>query len=179
MTTATLSKLPADAGTWREVEGGYELRFERRLRHAPEKVWAAIATPEGIAHWFAIPDMETRAGGRYDLRFGHPVTETWTVENQQRVEPNTIRVYDPPRVFEHTFGEGNVVRWEIEPDGDGAWLVMTHHVPAADVGEFTGYLSGWTQHLRGLEDAIAGKTTLWNWDGWRGLKAAYDAAVEV
>lgn len=178
MTAATLSKLPADAGTWREVEGGYELRFERRLRHAPEKVWTAIATPEGIARWFATPDMEMKAGGRYDLRFAHPVTDSWTAEDAARVRPNTISVYDPPRVFEHSFGEDNVVRWEIEPDGDGSWLVMTHFVPAGD-GGFTGYLSGWTQHLRGLEAAIAGRATVWDWDAWRTLKTAYDAEVNV
>lgn len=178
MTVTTLSKLPADAGTWREVEGGYELRFERRLRHAPEKVWTAIATPEGIGRWFAQPDMEMREGGRYDLRFAHPVSENWSAEDAARVRPNTVRVYDPPRVFEHTFGEGNIVRWEIEPDGDGSWLVMTHHVPADDIGSVTGYLGGWTQHLRGLETAVIGKTAQWDWDAWRALRVAYDAAVK-
>lgn len=179
MNATTLSKLPADAGTWREVEGGYEVRFERRLRHSPDKVWTAVATPEGIARWFAVPDMEMKAGGRYDLRFAHPVSDSWAAEDAARVRPNTVRVYDPPRVFEHTFGEGNVVRWEIEPDGDGSWLVMTHFVPAGDAGSITGYLSGWTQHLRGLETAIAGETTVWDWDAWRALKVAYDGAVEI
>ncbi len=174
MTTTTLSKLPADAGTWREVEGGYELRYERRLRHSPDKVWAAIATPAGVACWFAIPDMEMKAGGRYDLRFDHPVTDTWTEENRTEVHPNRVRVYDPPRVFEHTFDGAGIVRWELHPDGDGTWLVMTHHVPAEGAGSMTGYLSGWQQHLEGLEAAIAGRRTPWNWDGWRTLKAAYD-----
>ncbi len=179
MTATTLTKLPADAGTWRAVEGGYELRFERRLRHAPEKVWAAIATPEGIGRWFAQPDMEMKAGGRYDLRFDHPCTDTWTADDQARVRPNTVIAYDPPRLFAHTFGEGHVVRWELHPDGDGAWLVMTHYVPEKDLGELTGYLGGWTQHLRGLEAAVGGEKTIWNWDDWRTLKAAYDDEVKV
>lgn len=182
MTAATLTvptPLPPDAGTWREVEGGYELRFERRLRHAPDKVWRAIATPEGIACWFAQPDMEMKAGGRYDLRFTHPCTDTWTEDDRARVRPNSILVYDPPRVFSHTFGQDNVVRWELHPDGDGTWLVMTHHVPEKDRGELTSYLGGWTQHLVGLEDAIHGKASQWNWDDWRALKTAYDAQVRV
>ncbi len=182
MTHATLTVptlLPPDAGTWREVNGGYELRFERRLRHSPDKVWRAIATPEGIASWFAKPDMEMKTGGRYDLRFDHPVTDTWTEEDQNRVEPNSILVYDPPRVFSHTFGEDHVVRWELNADGDGTWLVMTHHVPSKDTGAMTSYLGGWTQHLRALEPAILGQATVWNWDGWRALKAAYDEQVKV
>lgn len=178
--TTTLAALPKDAGTWRETDDGLELRYERRLRHSPEKVWKAIATPEGIACWFAIPvGMEMRAGGQYNLRFNHPVTDTWTEANAAAVRPNTILAYDPPRLFEHTFGEGHVVRWALEPDGDGTWLVMTHRVPAKDIGEATGYLGGWQQHLKGLEAAIAGQATLWNWDGWRELKAAYDEAFGV
>lgn len=179
MTATTLTRLPEDAGTWREVEGGYELRFERRLRHSPEKVWTAVATPEGIGCWFAQADMEAHAGGRYDLRFEHPCTDTWTEADQARVRPNTVLAYDPPRLFAHTFGEDHVVRWELQPDGSGTWLVMTHFVPAKDKGEVTGYLGGWTQHLRGLEDATGLKRTLWNWDEWRTLKAAYDAEVKV
>lgn len=179
MTAATLTRLPADAGTWREVEGGYELRFERRLRHAPEKVWTAIATPEGIARWFANADMEAKAGGRYHLTFQHPCTDTWTEEDQQTVQPNEVRVYDPPRVFEHTFEETHVVRWELHPDGDGTWLVMTHHVPGESAPHTTSYLSGWTQHLRGLEAAIHGQATVWDWDGWRALKDAYDAQLKA
>lgn len=175
--TATPTTLPADAGTWRETATGLELRFERRLRHSPEKVWKAVATPEGIACWFAIPvGMEMKAGGAYNLRFNHPVTDTWTAENAAAVRPNTVLVYDPPRVFEHTFGEGHVVRWELHPDGDGTWLVMTHKVPARDIGEATGYLSGWRQHLKGLEAATTGQATPWDWDAWRELKAAYDEA---
>ena len=44
----TLVRLDADQGRWREIEGGWELRFERRLRHAPDRVWAALTTPEGL-----------------------------------------------------------------------------------------------------------------------------------
>lgn len=179
MTATTLTRLPDDAGTWREVEGGYEIRFERRLRHAPEKVWTAIATPEGIACWFAVPDMEMREGGRYDLRFDHPVSDTWTEENRRQVRPNTVLAYDPPRLFAHTFGEGNEVRWELHPDGSGTWLVMTHFVPETNRSDLTSNLGGWTQHLRGLEAAIGGRKTLWDWDGWREAKAAYDAHVKV
>ena len=45
--TDTLVRLGADQGRWREIEGGWELRFERRLRHSPERVWAALTTPGG------------------------------------------------------------------------------------------------------------------------------------
>ena len=61
----------------------------------------------------------------------------------------------------------------------GTWLVMSHHVPGEDAPHTTSYLSGWTQHLRGLEAAILGETTEWDWDAWRALRDAYDAQLKA
>ena len=51
--TLTSVQLDADAGTCRRIEGGWELRFERRLRHSPERVWKALTTGDGLACWLA------------------------------------------------------------------------------------------------------------------------------
>ncbi|WP_406271846.1 hypothetical protein OHT93_21850 [Streptomyces sp. NBC_00191] len=40
------------------------LRFELRLPHAVVRVWAAVATPEGMPTWLAAADvLEPRIGG--------------------------------------------------------------------------------------------------------------------
>ena len=41
------ARLGAGAGTWRRLDSGWELHFERRLRHSPERVWKALTTVEG------------------------------------------------------------------------------------------------------------------------------------
>ncbi|HEX6165290.1 MAG TPA: hypothetical protein VFZ30_00780, partial [Acidimicrobiales bacterium] len=38
--------------------------------------------------------------------------------------PGTIRVWDPPRVFEWTW-DTDLLRWELEPTDEGTLLVLT------------------------------------------------------
>lgn len=62
-------------GTVHEVEGQYELRFERRLKHPVEKVWAALTDPERRAEWLAPGTIELRPGGRAELTFDNAPTD--------------------------------------------------------------------------------------------------------
>lgn len=39
-------------GHLEEVDGRWRLRFTRRLRHSPEKVWRALTEPVQLAAWF-------------------------------------------------------------------------------------------------------------------------------
>jgi uncharacterized protein YndB with AHSA1/START domain len=39
----------AELGRFEEVEGGWRLRFERRLPHSPEKVWRALTEEAHLA----------------------------------------------------------------------------------------------------------------------------------
>jgi uncharacterized protein YndB with AHSA1/START domain len=40
-------------GTVQQVDGRYVLRFERRLNHPVEKVWAALTESDRLAEWLA------------------------------------------------------------------------------------------------------------------------------
>ena len=55
--TETMDRI-ADGGTWRRIDGGWELRFESRLRHSPQRVWNALTKPEGLACWLAEAVIE-------------------------------------------------------------------------------------------------------------------------
>lgn len=44
--------------TVREIAGGVELRFERRLAHPIEKVWAAPTEPRRLSEWLAESEIE-------------------------------------------------------------------------------------------------------------------------
>lgn len=172
--TDTLER-PADAGTWRQVDGGWELRFERRLRHAPERVWAALTTPAGLACWLAEARIDPRPGGRMDLRFTQPERDDFPCTAEVREQSNEVLVHEPCTRFEHTFGGDPeaVVRWRLEPDGDGTRLVLTHFVPEAWSSHLARVLSGWHHHLEGLDDAARGVRHPWDWDRWTALRDAY------
>jgi uncharacterized protein YndB with AHSA1/START domain len=92
------------------------LRLERRLKHAPEKVWHAITDPGELAHWFpARVDVELREGAA--IRFTFPGEDTST--------SGEVVTVDPPREFTFVWND-DTLRWLISPDGDGSLLEFTH-----------------------------------------------------
>ena len=100
------------------------LRYERRFAHDPQKVWAALTEPDQVRAWSRATHVviEPRLGGRVDIRALLDIT-------------GRITVFDPPRTLEHEFVvegagpakvvENAVLRWDLEPDGDGTRLTMT------------------------------------------------------
>lgn len=181
-TLETPVRLGADAGTLRRLEeGGWELRFERRLRHSPERVWKALTTGDGLACWLAEAEIELVPGGRMDLHFRQPDHEFMPDVPEKRRQSNEVLVVRPFTRFEHTFGSnaGSVVSWRLEPDGDGTHLTLVHRLPESWADARSNVLSGWHHHMEGLDDAVRGVRHPWDWDRWFGLRDAYAAELET
>ncbi|MDC3988815.1 SRPBCC domain-containing protein [Polyangium jinanense] len=121
-----------------------ELRFERRLAHRPEKVWRALTESQELAHWFPARIEGAREVGA-ELRFFFAEGEPGK---------GKISVFDPPRVLEYTW-EGDVLRWELEPEGTGCLLIFTT-IPA-DRANVARDATGWHFCLDNLEAAVDGK----------------------
>lgn len=106
-------------GTLYEENGRYVLRFERRLSHPPERVWAAITDPEELCGWFPQGveyEGEMTAGGK--MRFH------WDEEDEEPPFGGEILAFDPPRLFEYTWDD-QVLRFELRPEGEGCVLIFT------------------------------------------------------
>lgn len=117
----------SDEATLHTVNGVPTLRFERRLAHAPEKVWRAVSDPAEMAHWFpATVEAEPRPGSR--MRFTFPddgeLAPDWDGE---------VLEVDAPRVYMFRWAR-DVLRFELIPDGDGCLLVFTQTVGGGDIG---------------------------------------------
>jgi uncharacterized protein YndB with AHSA1/START domain len=144
------------------VEGDHAtLVFRRRLLHPPETVWKALTDPDELSGWYMTrATMEGREGGSVDLVAG---------PSRLRVT-GRILVWDPPRVLEHEWnvaprpelpsGENAVIRWELEPDGEGTVLRLTHK----NLNRLTalGFAPGTHAFLDRLEARLAEKP-LPNW----------------
>ncbi|WP_312780743.1 SRPBCC family protein [Brevundimonas sp.] len=170
--------LSDDQGRATEIDGGYEIRFERRLRHAPERVWAALTTPQGLACWLAEAVIDPRPGGRMDLNFRQPATEKFPDTPEVRRQANEVLVFQPFTRFEHTFGgEDSVVSWRLSPDGDGTLLTLIHRMSRDWESNVANTLAGWHHHMEGLDDAASRTPHPWNWPRWSALRDAY--ATEV
>lgn len=169
----------ADHGAWREIDGGWELRFERRLRHSPERVWRALTTPEGLRCWLAEAIVDARPGGRLALHFRQSDHECLPDRPESRRQENEVLVFQPFSRFEHTFG-GNpdsVVTWRLTPDGDGTHLTLVHRIPEGWRDARRNVLSGWHHHMEGLDDAVRGVAHSWDWARWLALRDAYAANI--
>lgn len=134
-----------DRGTLVDVDGRPALRFERRYRHGLERVWRAITEPAELAAWFPSNVEGERAVGA-ELRF---VDDDQRATAQAAGEPTRadgpmfagrVLVFDPPKVFSFTWG-GEVLRFELHPDGDDTVLVFTQLVSHQSVAARNG--AGW------------------------------------
>ncbi len=170
---------PANRGVLTRTDDGWELRFERRLRHAPERVWAALTTGDGLACWLAEAEIDLAPGGRMDLNFRQPDHEFMPDTPERRRQSNRVLTARPHVLFEHTFGgdDRSVASWRLAPDGDGTHLTLVHRIPADWAGARDNVLSGWHHHMEGLDCAAEGRRHAWDWGRWFALRDAYAAEL--
>ena len=133
-----------DLGTLTQHGDNWSLTFTRRLRHAPEKVWRAITEPEHLAAWF--PDTI--------------VVERWEVGAPLRFEmgdgdsfDGEVLAYEPPRLVELRWGT-DVLRLEVEPDGDGTRFTLLDTLD--ELGKAARDGAGWHVCLQALEHHLDG-----------------------
>lgn len=143
-------------GTLDVVGDRYVLRYERRLSHPVEQVWAAITEPEHLRHWFpAEVEMEFRVGG--DLRHVY--------DGEFVVDGGTVTAYDPPRLLEYTMssagiplagtGDERTLRFELSPAPAGCLLVFVHTF--GDRAGAASFATGWQRCLDALGRHLDGK----------------------
>ena len=149
-----------ERATLRTIDGRPVLRFERRLRHSPTKVWRAVSEPAELAHWFPTTvEAELRPGA--PMRFTFPeeavVDGSWDGE---------VLEVDPPKVFMFRWNQ-DVLRLEVIPDGDGCRLVFTHTLGGGELGRLGAARSaaGWDQCLDQLATVLDGGTSE-PWEDW-------------
>lgn len=159
----------ARLGEVRRTGETYEVVFVRRLKKPIEKVWAALTLPERLADWLAKAQLDLRVGGRFEL--------FWEAHDYRMA--GTITELDPPRLIAWTWPDKNhsasIVRWELEPDGDGCRLTLTQsHLRAADL---SGVVGGWHTHLEGLPGAADGIFTAWRAERERDVVKLYEGRL--
>jgi len=177
----------APDGTVEEVEGRYVLRFERRFAHPVERVWDALTRPEQLNKWRGEGEyeLELREGGRYDVTPTGPPELIEAMVTEGGMDPDNLSSHDtvlrvePPVLFEHTFGDPNsIARWELQPDGDGCRLTLTHtEPPGFDAADAPRDLSGWHALLDHLADALDGQPVAWSKRVWLEHRDRYAAKL--
>lgn len=113
-------------------DGFWVLRYERQLSHAREKVWRALTESDHLRHWLPTNLVgERREGAELTLEYWPEVVKDHADRIATSVLRGTIRVWRPPSVFEWTW-DVDVLRFELEADGDDTRLTFTTWLGAAD-----------------------------------------------
>jgi uncharacterized protein YndB with AHSA1/START domain len=149
-----------------EISVCYAVRFERRSRHSPARLWRAITEADEVAKWMGFPArIDLRPGGEYVLDFD-------TLHPGDKLEGVILRV-EPERLLRYAV-DTSVVEWSIEPDADGCRHVFgqTGLPPRDNEEELIG---GWHDGLDSLDQYLDGVARTWadSRRHWAELKIRY------
>jgi uncharacterized protein YndB with AHSA1/START domain len=151
------------------------LTFHRVYHHAPEKVWEAISTPEGLRAWLFCSEalIEGHVGGRIEMTSGPPAYRS----------TGKILAWEPPRLLEYEWnvapvpemprGERAIFRYELEPAaaGEATHLRVTYRRLTRQSAR--GFLPGLRAFLDRLEAQLDGRA-LPDWlERFGALRAEY------
>ena len=109
-------------------DGKYVLRFERRLAHPPEKVWAALTEPDQLRRWFPTDiEGERRPGAPIRFVFREDAPSAADMPELLEHDPQDLdgefTEFDPPRLLAYRWGDEHL-RWELEPTAEGCRLAF-------------------------------------------------------
>ena len=130
------------------------ITFTRSYAAAPDKVWDAIATQDGLAGWLATGTFESRLGGQVDFVFDP--------ENNVVGE---VTVWNPFSELTHTWvinGEvPSSLTYLLHAEGSGTKMTLIHSKLPEPMAN--GYTPGWHAYLDRLDQLIDG-TEPSSWD---------------
>ncbi len=127
------------SATFTEDDGRATVRVERRFAHPPARVWRAVSEPAGLATWFP-------ATVEIDLRLGGPVRFSFGADGE-------ITELDPQRLLAFTW-DGELIRFELEPDGDGTRFRLDHTFQDRSSGASSA--AGWQECVAALGTGLDG-----------------------
>jgi len=98
----------------------WTLVFVRNLRHSPKRVWEALTDPAQMREW--SPFTAERNLGSVG-----PAIVSMVDGDSEEPSDSLVTVANEPRLLEYSWGTG-VIRWELEPDGQGTRLTLRHTI---------------------------------------------------
>ncbi|MEU3919392.1 SRPBCC domain-containing protein [Streptomyces sp. NPDC029004] len=159
-------------GTSETRDGSIQLlRFELRLPHPVVRVWAAVATPEGLPTWLTAVDvLEPRIGGAIRLRRLNAV-DTLAAEGR-------VTAWDMERVAEYTMDPfRGRIRFHLQAADESVTVLrFTHEFRGTDEHRLD-HLAGWHHHFELLAEALDGRPvtdrSTWTPERWQELREEY------
>lgn len=111
---ATGARVQKDGERWTLV-------LVRELRHAPEKIWAALTDPAQLSEWAPFD-----ADGNLGVP-GASVRLTTVGAPEKHVTETRVTRAEAPRLLEFSWGDQEI-RWELEAFSGGTRLTLWHNI---------------------------------------------------
>lgn len=161
---------PAD-GTLHDRSGdNWTFVLERKLRHPPARVWAALTDPAQLREWAPFD-----ADGNLGVA-GASVTLTTVGAPSPHATVTRIERADFPNLLEYDWG-GSLIRWELEDYDGGTRLRLWASIDRRYVAMGA---AGWHLCLDVLEHLVDGRpmgrmvgAPMLQHEGWQRLRAEY------
>ncbi|MBZ4321149.1 SRPBCC domain-containing protein [Streptomyces huiliensis] len=168
-------EMPSPYGASETHGDVHTLCYELSLPYPRERVWAAVATPEGLPTWLAAAEpFERREGGAITLRWLNT-----DLEGNATVAPGRVTAWEPESLAEYTVEIHGRIRFELEKapvSVGGTLLHFTNEMPGTD-DQRLDCLAGWHHHFEYLMQSLAGHPAdwaAWRLDRWRELRGEYE-----
>jgi uncharacterized protein YndB with AHSA1/START domain len=156
------------------------LRFVRRFDHPVDRVWSAITESDQLKFWMPCDIVgERRAGADITLPFWPAQVERYQLE--ETTITGRIEVWDPPEVFQWTWG-GDILRFELARTDGGTTMTFTTWLESPDPEGAADAAGGYhvcLDHLGVLLDTGSAPSLIESEDVARGLQPEYAKRLET
>ena len=124
------------------------VRLERHLPDPPPVVWQAITDRAQLKEWF--PCDVIVEGGRWEVGAAITFPFPFPAEVIDMTLTGTVLAVDEPKLLSYTWGDDEILRFELYPEGEGTRLVLSDQLQA---GWAARNAAGWDDCL----DRLAGR----------------------
>jgi uncharacterized protein YndB with AHSA1/START domain len=150
-----MSSTKQDLGALVRMENGREaVRYERVYAHAPQRVWSALIEPGSLKAWFPT-SIEGLKEAAADKRIGAKLKFVFP-EDDGPAQDGELKVCEPPRVLEYTWGE-DLLRFELSEASGGKQCKLVFFATFGERSQAPRDATGWHFCLDGLEKTLAGE----------------------
>lgn len=153
------------------------LRFQRRLPGPLERVWSYLADGALRRQWLADGELAAVPGASFELVWRNDELSTSPEERpsgfpaESRATCRLLEAAAPHRLRFEWPGVGEVC-FELEADGDGVLLTLTHRRLEGDALRLD-VSAGWHAHLDILVARLESRPAPSMWSNWKALRTAY------
>ncbi len=126
------------------------------IQAAPERVYQALATVDGIRGWWTRDaDLEPQTGGRGEFRFsGGPCGSVATQVRVDALEPAARVAWTVLQSGAPGGWEGTTIAFDLRADGDGTVLSFAHRGFAQESDGMATCSTGWALYLMSLQQFV-------------------------